>query len=130
MSQTMTLNLEREFSVSPQRLFDAISEGVLFLSCGFDQDTMKIDFRVGGKYWMQFNGDSDVAGEFLEIVPGKKVVFTWGEMNTKVTALIEAKGTSALLKLTHELIPDAYWHDRFQGGWTHGFNHLSEKISK
>jgi len=124
------LNLEREFNVTPATLFKAIQDGVLFISCGFDEDTMKLDFRVGGKYWYLYQKGKGVEGEFLEIVQDKKVVFTWSEMNTKVTIMIEPKGHSSVLKLTHELIPDAYWHARFKGGWTYGFDHLTKKLNR
>jgi uncharacterized protein YndB with AHSA1/START domain len=127
---TMTLNLEREFNAPQKALFEAIKDGVLFASCGFSRDSMKIDFKVGGKYWMQYQKDPTVAGEFLEIVPTEKVVFTWGEMNTKVTITIEPRGNSSFLKLTHDLIPDAYWQDRFKGGWISGFSNLEKTISK
>ena len=120
------LDLQREFSASPERLFNAIKEGILFESCGFSRDSMQLDFRVGGKFSIQYKKDPSVYGEFMEIVANQKVVFTWSEMNTKVTILIEPKGESSILKLTHELVPDAQWMDRFSGGWNYGFDHLAK----
>lgn len=130
MSNALTLNLEREFGVPARELFEAIGSGLLFLSCDFEEGPTKLDFRVGGKYDFLWDKGPGVHGEFLEIVPNKKVVFTWSEMNTKVTILIEDKGASSILKLTHELVPDAYWHDRFKGGWTYGFNALSKTLNE
>ncbi len=93
------------------------------------------DVRVGGKYQV----DMHVAqaqdtcshgfkpgeilphtGEYLEIVPPEKLVFTWSSpsvTNTRVTVELKDLGDSTELWLTHELLPDEAARESHSGGW-------------
>lgn len=126
-SKKLKLDLEREFNAPAQDLFEAIKDGVLFLQCGAVKASMKIDFREGGSYYLSFGPDGEVSGKFTKIKPISAIAFTWGN-GTDVHIAIEDKGTSSVLKLTHNNIPDQQWLEAYRGGWQDGLGGLKEKM--
>jgi uncharacterized protein YndB with AHSA1/START domain len=101
-----------------------------------------MDVRVGGRYTIEMRGpDGSVhtaAGVFKEVLPGKKLVYTWTRMDgescsggstslgeTLVTIDFLAKGTGTELVFVHDLFPDAASRDAHQGGWTSILDHLT-----
>jgi uncharacterized protein YndB with AHSA1/START domain len=73
------------------------------------------DFRVGGKYRIEMDrGDGTIFvafGQYLEIEPPRRLVFTWSSAVPKVkrsvvTIVLEPVGRATELTLTHELLPD------------------------
>lgn len=64
-----------DFFLDPARLIEW--EGV----------AAEVDPQVGGRYRIAISNDNHVTGEFLELVPGRKLVFTW--------ALARANGPSS-----------------------------------
>jgi uncharacterized protein YndB with AHSA1/START domain len=74
------VRVERVLNSAPKTVFQALSEGRIFSVCGAQGDKLEIDFRVGGGYKSVFAyGDATCCGKFLEIVPDRKIVFTWGD---------------------------------------------------
>ena len=94
-----------------------------------------IDFRVGGKYQQEMilgsagstcNKDGTQGevllheGEYLEILPPEKLVFTWNSpavQNTRVTVELRDLDGSTELWLTHELLPTEAARKSHNGGW-------------
>lgn len=125
----LKLKLQRDFAAAPELVFRAIADGTLFVCCGFAQETMKLNFEVGGKYRMQYKADPEVSGEFLEIIPNQKAVFTWSEENTKVTVSVDPRDAGSIVTIVHEGVPDSGWFERFKGGWTFCLNQLTKKLA-
>ncbi|MDX1670832.1 MAG: SRPBCC domain-containing protein [Balneolaceae bacterium] len=68
-------------------------------------------------------------GEFREVIPRKKLVFTWNSdavKDTIVTILIDEVGDETEVKLIHEFMPDAESVKRHRQGWTEIFENLNE----
>jgi uncharacterized protein YndB with AHSA1/START domain len=96
------------------------------------------DVRVGGKYrWDLFNHEGEemsVFGEYRQLDPPKKIVFTWqwddDEAWENRTSLITVElfehraGTE--LRLTHEQLPTEESRDRHSEGW----NSLLDRLEK
>jgi uncharacterized protein YndB with AHSA1/START domain len=70
--------------------------------------------RAGGKFRVEFGGGKDVAaGKYVEVVPGRRVVFTWGwegsEMvppgSSTVEIDLEPAGQGTRLRLVHRGLP-------------------------
>lgn len=86
----------------------------------------EIDAKVGGTIrWTHANGDS-CSGEFVELVPARRIVFTYGwerpdvevpPGSTTVEITLEPTGASTRLRLVHRGLagPMADAHD---GGWS------------
>ncbi|WP_291010531.1 SRPBCC family protein [Hydrogenophaga sp.] len=107
---TGTVNLHRMFSAAPERVYrtfldpDAMAKWLP--PHGFTGRVLAMDARVGGRYRMQFtnlaNGQVHAfGGEYLELVPNKRIVHTDvfddtnlpGEMRTTVTLKAMSVGT-------------------------------------
>ena len=71
-------------------------------------------------------------GEYLEIVPPEKLVFTWSNdglvKNSKVTIELFEKGSQTELVLTHELPQDVI--ERHRHGWANCLDHLEALLGK
>ncbi len=91
--------------------------------------------RVGGTYAVEMKNEEVTHkphGEYLEILPPEKLVFTWISegftTNSTVTIeLVEAEGQTELT-LTHELPADGIEDHRV--GWTNALSHLVEFLAQ
>jgi uncharacterized protein YndB with AHSA1/START domain len=117
-------------------VFRALSEGRLFNNCGAAIDQMKIDFREGGKYQLEFqNAQMKVCGKFTEIVPEKTIRFTWGDVGsdsgfpmTEVLIKLFADGAATRVVIEHtgfKTKDDAEGHDY---GWTSGLDDMTTEL--
>lgn len=73
-----------------------------------------IDPRAGGIFALAMSNGMKARGQFVELVPNERVVFTWGWIDhpglppgsTKVEIDLEFDGVTTLLVLTHRALPD------------------------
>lgn len=111
MNSQYNLNMSRIYKCDAKTLFQAIADGLLFKFTGAPMDKAKVDFREGGKFhleWPKANGTLD--GEFKQIVPHSKIVFTWPtlskdtkeQISTLVTISIQENYGKSILTLKHE----------------------------
>ena len=94
------------------------------------------DVRAGGKFrWDLTNPEGEdmtMLGEYREIQPGRKIVFTWqwdddedweNHVSIVTVEFNDADGGTAL-RLTHERLPNAESRD----GHTEGWNSVLDKL--
>lgn len=85
----------------------------------------EVDLRVGGRLRIVMKGEGRVikhTGEYLEIEPPRRLVFTWvspytGSVPSVITIELSSAGDDLTdLRLVHAQLPDeaARWH---RGGW-------------
>ena len=95
----------------------------------------RMDARVGGEYefryhWEDRGIDSTVRGRILELVPNKKLSYTWATPSSIVTwTLEELPDGKARVTLTHS----GFSKDRKQeteGGWAHFLGRLANYCKK
>jgi uncharacterized protein YndB with AHSA1/START domain len=96
------------------------------------------DARVGGEFrWDLINPEGEemtMRGEYRELVPGKKVVFTWQwqddedwkECVSIVTVELSDRDGGTEVRLIHEQLPSAESRDRHSEGW----NSVLDKLEK
>ncbi len=94
-----------------------------------DAAKVEVDFRVGGRFRIVMSGEQEYVqhGEYLEIDPGKRIVFSWisewmppGEQETLVSVSLSPVGDEETrLLLVHESLPDSDSYDGHEGGWNH-----------
>ena len=131
-----SVKVERTIERTASDVFRAIKEGRLFFNCSADTEASTIDFRVGGKYTLLFKSYGVTQqGEFLEIVPDQKIVFTWCQSfeepltpDTTVTIELIAEGKKTHLKLNHVGFKTKDSCDDHEGGWTNGLTDLIAEI--
>jgi len=96
------------------------------------------ELRVGGRYHIIMNSPDgevhDVSGVYREIVPNKKLVYTWAwkstpERESVVTIELRPAGGGTELTLKHEQFADAEARDRHQHGWTGCLARLEKAVA-
>ncbi len=88
----------------------------------------ELDVRVGGRFRIVFGGPDgklhECAGIYREVVPNRKLVFTWCWPNTTpervsvVTISFLASGKGTELSFRHEQLFDEAARDGHKRGWT------------
>ncbi len=91
-----------------------------------------IDPRPGGVYRVLVRGEFPSAGEYVEVVPLEKVVFTFGweqdgnpitPGSTTVEISLHPEGTKTRVQLVHRGLPDDATEDHGTG-WAHYLGRL------
>jgi uncharacterized protein YndB with AHSA1/START domain len=100
------------------------------------------DPRVGGNYtWQLVNQENEemtVHGEYRELQPGRKIVFTWQweddeawkEQNSVVTVDLSDCEGGTLVRLSHDKLPSEASRDRHNQGWTSVLDKLETFFAK
>jgi glutathione S-transferase len=140
---TDSLVLKRHFKAPPERVFAAFTEKSL-MQAWYGPENMtvphcEVDARVGGKYRVEMHSPSGavhvVTGEFREIRPPERLVFTWGWLNgtgrgpeTVVTLTFAPRdgGADVTLEQTGFLDEDA--RDRHEHGWQGSLDALAAAL--
>jgi uncharacterized protein YndB with AHSA1/START domain len=137
MTTLQTLRLTRRFEATPQRLFDAwtdprLAQGWLFTTPASEAHRVEIDLRVGGRWEIvdrRGGADYRAIGEYLEIEPPRRLVFTFGmpqfaDAFTTVVVEIAPDGAGAVMTLTQDgLAADAV--AALEQGWGDMFDALA-----
>jgi len=93
------------------------------------------DLKVGGRFRVQFwtpNGEHhSVSGLYREVVPDRKLVFSWAwqstpERESQVTVDLRPDGDGTILTLTHEQFFSDKARDDHAVGWNQAFDKLAE----
>lgn len=95
--------------------------------------TATLDPRPGGLYRVDVNGRNVARGEYVEIVPNRRVVFTWGwedegnqvppgSSTVEVTLIPDGDGT--ILRLVHRDLPE-----EARAPHTHGWEHYLGRLT-
>ena len=130
-----SLTIRRTINASRQCVFDAWTQPEHLKNWWranptWHTEIAEVDLQVGGKYRLgmrdpEQEGPFVCFGQFVEITPPEKLVYTWswetpgmdvGE--TLVTIEFVEKGESTELVLTHERFPNAEAAGKHTEGWT------------
>jgi uncharacterized protein YndB with AHSA1/START domain len=126
-------DLVREILIdaTPETIFPLLTttEGML----RWEGTEAEIDARPGGIYRVLVAGEHLGIGEFVEVVPNERVVFTFGwdqpgnpitPGSTRVEIALVPDGTKTMVRLTHSGLPDDAITDH-TGGWDHYLGRLA-----
>jgi uncharacterized protein YndB with AHSA1/START domain len=139
----VTLRLERTLAAPPERVFAAWTQAEALSRWFGPTDQYRCivhacDPRPGGRYRIEMRHSGGnahiVGGEYREVVPHAKLVFTWawetgvapGE--TLVTVRLEPEGAGTKLTLVHERFPNAEVCEKHRQGWTGSLARLPEAV--
>ena len=101
---------------------------------GVDAD---LDARPGGVFKVNVTGQDVARGEYVEVSPNERVVFTWGwEAGAKpvrpgsstVEVTLEPDGPATLVRLRHLGLPGGP-DDRHAEGWDHYLGRLGVAVA-
>ncbi len=129
--QNISLNLVRTIKAAPEKVFAAWTEPETLKRWMAPGDDMSValaetDLRAGGRYRIvmrETNGtEHRVGGIYREIVPGKKLSFTWAwestpENESLVTIELRQNGVGTELTLTHTKFATEQSRDMHNHGW-------------
>jgi uncharacterized protein YndB with AHSA1/START domain len=87
----------------------------------------------GGEYRVRMRDGVETSGEFVEIDPPKRVVFTWGwehdvavpPGSTRVEVTLEPDGTGTRVVLRHHDLPSTEQIEHHRQGWELYLNRLA-----
>jgi len=125
-----SLTIKRRFNAPPEKVFAAWTDPEKvkrWMGPGEVKAlSVESDPRTGGRYrWIMQapNGEQhDVSGVYREVLPNRKLVFTWAwkstpERESLVTVDIKPDGAGSLMTLTHEQFFDEEARNRHNQGW-------------
>jgi uncharacterized protein YndB with AHSA1/START domain len=127
-----SLTLRRRYRVAPGKVWRAWTDPQALKRWFGPEEIVcvplaEVDLRVGGRFRVTMraaDGEThDVSGTYLEIVPHRKLVFSWAwrstpERESRVTVRIEPDADGCELVLTHEQFFDEAARDNHRRGWT------------
>jgi uncharacterized protein YndB with AHSA1/START domain len=115
--------VERRVAARPETVFSFFSDGRRWLE--WQGVEAEIELKPGGTFRVNVIGDGFASGTFVEVVPNRRVVFTWGWERTgspvppgssivEIDLIEVTDGT--LLRLTHKDLPESE-RDIHRRGW-------------
>jgi uncharacterized protein YndB with AHSA1/START domain len=141
-----SLQIKRFINAPPARVYAAWTDPAQLKQWwgpeGVRTRNFAADTQAGGKYrWNLINQEGEemsVFGEYLELVPGKKIVFTWKwddddvweNRNSIVTVELSDREGGTELLLKHEQLPSEESRDRHNDGWNSVLDRLEKFFSK
>jgi uncharacterized protein YndB with AHSA1/START domain len=138
LTEPAVVRIARTVRATPERVFaawtDAASLGRWLSPVGHAEAI--VEPRVGGRLKVVMIGDGvriEHTGEYLELVPGRRLVFTWrspytGPQPSRVTIDLAAVDDGTLLTLTHEQLPPDQVESH-GGGWGAILDRLSAELA-
>jgi uncharacterized protein YndB with AHSA1/START domain len=121
---------EIHIKAGPEAVFDYLVDPIRYVEWGGSEAVL--DPRPGGIYRVLMGGTHQSAGEFLEVVPNERVVFTFGwaepghpipSGSTRVEIRLLPDELGTVVRLTHSGLPEDAVTDH-TGGWDHYLDRL------
>ncbi len=140
MATKPSLVLRRRLKAAPEKVFEAWTQPQQMtrwwgVTSNPKPPIAETDLRVGGRFRVQFWGADDqhhsVSGVYREVVPNRRLVFSWAwqstpERQSQVTIDLSPVDQGTMLTLTHEQFADQKACDDHRVGWTHGLDNLEK----
>jgi uncharacterized protein YndB with AHSA1/START domain len=136
------ISVRRLLQARRERVFEAWTRPELMTRWFFPDATwtaeVSSELRVGGRYELRMrdaNGGSHVQfGEYREIVPVSRLVFTWScpelsVVDSVVTVELVDHGERTEIFLTHELPPDPKVRRGHEEGWEGCLGNLEKMLN-
>ena len=139
-----SLNLRRIYPVGPEKVWRAWTDPEAIKRWwgpgGHDPVSLaELDVRVGGRFRIVFGGrdgtEHEVQGVYREVVPPRKLVFTWAwprttpERESLVTIVFRKTAQGTELDFTHALLHDEAVRDGHLQGWSESFVKLEQFLN-
>ena len=139
-----SLALSRHYPVAPEKVWRAWTDPQAVATWwgpgpGEPVSLAELDVRVGGRFRIVFGGADgkahECAGVYQEVVPNRKLVFTWSWPNSTperisvVTITFKAVDDGTELLFKHEQLFDEKVRDDHKRGWNGTLDKLGEFLS-
>ncbi len=131
MATKPSLVLKRRLKAAPEKVYEAWTRPEQMTrwwgaTTNPKSPIAETDLRVGGRFRVQFWGADDqhhsVSGIYREVVPNRRLVFSWAwqstpERQSQVTIDLSPVDDGTMLTLTHEQFADQKACDDHRVGW-------------
>jgi uncharacterized protein YndB with AHSA1/START domain len=136
-----SLTLQRHYPVAPEKVWRAWTDAEAVKRWwgpgpGEPVSLAELDVRVGGRFRIVFGGPDgkmhECAGVYKEVVPNRKLVFTWHWPNSTpervsvVTIVFKDLNGKTELVFTHEQLFDEKARDDHKRGWSASLDKLAD----
>ena len=140
LAEKPSLTLTRSYPVAPEKVWRAWTDAEAVRKWwgpgpGEPVSTAELDVRVGGRFRIVFGGPDgkahECAGVYREVVPNRKLVFTWCWPNTTperisvVTIVFKEVNGKTNLVFKHEQLFDEKVRDDHKRGWSGSLDKLA-----
>jgi uncharacterized protein YndB with AHSA1/START domain len=141
-AEKTSLEIKRFINAAPERVYATWTDPAQLKEWwgpeGVRTRNLTADVRVGGKYrWDLTSPDGEemsAFGEYRELIPGKKIVFTWKwdddevwqHRTSLVTVELSNRDGVTELRFKHEQLPSEESRDRHNEGW----NSILDRLEK
>jgi len=120
--------VSKVINATRKELFEAFTNPDIMSKWFYPEEDMSAEvtntFHVGGGYILKMHSKSgDLythVGEYKEIVPPEKLVFTWNSdfvQNTVVTVTFSESGNGTEVTISHDLLPAGEMTENHRKGW-------------
>ena len=127
MTGTEGQAIEREVRIeaAPEEVFPFFTDASKMAR--WKGKSASLDPRPGGVYRVDINGRDVVRGEYIEVVPNSRVVFSWGwegedsalpPGSSTVEITLTPDGDGTIVRLRHSGLPEGQRGAHVEG-WTH-----------
>ena len=118
------ISVEQHIAAPPSTVYRYLTESDMWAK--WQGASASLDAKPGGLFSLVMGNGMNARGQFVELVPGKRVVFTWGWIDrpgippgsTTVEIALSEEADGTLLVLTHREIP-VDEADMQKMGWIH-----------
>ena len=138
MATKPSLVLKRRLKAAPEKVYEAWTQPEQMtqwwgVAGGPKPPVAETDLRVGGRFRVQFwdpkNEHHSVSGLYREVVPNRKLSFSWAwqttpERESLVTIELNPVTDGTMLTLTHEQFFDEQARDDHGRGWNVALDRL------
>jgi uncharacterized protein YndB with AHSA1/START domain len=123
MSEVAAIRLDVRLDAAPAEVFRFLTDAERYVR--WQGVRAELDPRPGGVYKVWMNARTVASGEYLEVEPPRRVVFTWGwegddqvpPGSTTVELTLTADGDGTVLSLVHRGLPDGAAAALHEEGW-------------
>ena len=144
LAEKPSLTLSRHYPVAPEKVWRAWTDPQAVKrwwgpTPGEPVSLAELDVRVGGRFRIVFGGADgkmhECAGAYKEVVPNRKLVFTWSWPNSTpdrisvVTIEFRAAGKGTDLLFKHEQLFDEAARDGHKRGWSGALDKLAAYLA-
>lgn len=128
--------VERELTIaaSPETVWEFLTDPEK--ACRWMGTSVTLDVRPGGAYRADVIPGNVASGEFVEVDPPRRLVWTWGwepgtsmpiePGQTTIEVELVPEGDGTLLRFRHSGLPDAASADSHATGWDHYLGRLAQ----
>jgi uncharacterized protein YndB with AHSA1/START domain len=144
LAEKPSLSLQRHYPVAPEKVWRAWTDPQALAKWwgpgpGEPVSLAELDVRVGGRFRIVFGGPDgkmhECAGVYQEVVPNRKLVFTWSWPNSTpervsvVTIIFKDLNGKTELIFKHEQLFDEKARDDHKRGWTATLDKLEQFLN-